>query len=113
MPQKKNPDVLELLRAGYHQVIGEELKIKSLIGNMISGFHRDLQLTKEMVIRSLETTLESLEIMTLLISNLKVNKENAKKSLTEEVFATEKVYKLVANGLSFRDAYNQVKKDRV
>ncbi|HLC65626.1 MAG TPA: argininosuccinate lyase, partial [Candidatus Nanoarchaeia archaeon] len=47
MPQKKNPDVLELIRAKYYVVLGEEFKVKSMIGNLPSGYNRDSQLTKE------------------------------------------------------------------
>lgn len=111
MPQKKNPDVLELLRARYHLVLGEEFKLKSLIGNLISGYHRDFQLTKEIIVCALEMTLESQEMMTLLISQLRVDKKKAKQSLTPELFATERVYQLVQKGTPFREAYLQVKKE--
>jgi argininosuccinate lyase len=50
---KKNPDVLELVRAKYHQTLSDEFKVKSIIANMFSGYSRDLQLIKEPIIRSL------------------------------------------------------------
>ncbi|KUK55318.1 MAG: Argininosuccinate lyase, partial [Marinimicrobia bacterium 46_47] len=65
MPQKKNPDVLELIRANYHVVLGYEMQVKSLIGNLISGYHRDFQLLKEPVMKSLEILLETVSILTL------------------------------------------------
>jgi len=110
MPQKKNPDVLELVRAKYAMVLGYEFQLKNLTSNLISGYHRDLQLTKEPVMKSIETTKDCLEIMALVISKLKINKENCKKAMTKELFTTEKVYELVKKGKSFREAYKQVKK---
>ncbi|MDK2976412.1 MAG: argininosuccinate lyase, partial [Candidatus Marinimicrobia bacterium] len=108
MPQKKNPDVLELVRANYHVVLGYEMQVKSLIGNLISGYHRDFQLLKEPVMKSLEILLETVSILTLVFENLTVNEEQCKKAMTDELFATEKVYELVKKGMSFREAYRRV-----
>lgn len=110
MPQKKNPDVLELLRAKYHVVVSYEFQVKNLISNLISGYYRDLQLTKEPMMKSLEITKDSLSIMNLVFSNLKVNKENCEKALTKDLYATEEVYKLVEKGVPFREAYRRVSK---
>ena len=110
MPQKKNPDVLELLRAKYHDVVAKEFQLKSLTGNLISGYHRDLQLTKEPVFSSFQMTLSSLSITALIFKNLTVNEINCKNGLTEELFATQNVYKRVQNGVPFREAYRQVAK---
>jgi len=110
MPQKKNPDVLELMRAKYHIVLGESFKIKSLVSNLISGYNRDLQLTKEPVISSIEITKSCLQIMNLLISKLKINKDACKKAMTPELFATEEAYKLVKKGMPFRQAYKKIGK---
>ena len=108
MPQKRNPDALELVRAKYHTVNSYEFQIKNTISNLISGYNRDLQLTKEPIMKGLETTQESLSIMDLIISGLKVNKENCQKALTEEVYATEKVYQLVKKGVPYRKAYRKI-----
>lgn len=108
MPQKKNPDVLELIRANYHVVLGYEMQVKSLIGNLISGYHRDFQLLKEPVMKSLEILLETVSILTLVFENLTVNEKQCKKAMTDELFATEKVYDLVKKGMSFREAYRRV-----
>ncbi|MBW2974663.1 argininosuccinate lyase [Candidatus Woesearchaeota archaeon] len=109
MPQKKNPDVLELVRGRYSIVLGYEFQLKSLISNLISGYNRDLQLTKESLIKGIETTKECLEVMGLVVSKLEVDKENCKKAMTKELYATEKVYELVKKGKSFRQAYKEVK----
>lgn len=110
MPQKKNPDVLELVRAKYHVILGEEFKVKSMIGNLISGYNRDMQLTKEPVMNSLDILKDSLSIMTLIISELKINDENCEKAMTKELYATEEAYKLVKKGIPFRDAYKEIGK---
>jgi len=111
MPQKKNPDVLELIRAKYSIVLGYEFQVKNLVSNLISGYNRDFQLTKEPVMKSIETTIDCLEIMDLIISKLKINKDSCKKAMTKDLYATEKVYSLVKKGKSFREAYKEVKKN--
>ncbi len=110
MPQKKNPDVLELVRAKYHVVVAEEMKIKGIIGNLMSGYNRDLQLTKEPLFNAIEITTQSLQVMTIVIAGMVVNKQKCLAAMTPELFATEEAYKLVKNGLSFRDAYKEVGK---
>jgi argininosuccinate lyase len=108
MPQKKNPDVLELVRANYHVVLAEEFKVKSLSANLISGYHRDFQLTKSSLINSVEITKNSLEIMSFVLSKIEFNKENIKTQLTPELYAVEKVNNLLKVGKSFREAYREV-----
>ncbi len=111
MPQKKNPDVLELLRAKYHVVVAYETEVKGLISNLPSGYNRDFQLTKEPVLSGFLTTEQCLNIARHLFENLKVDKVNCKKALTSEVYATQKVYELVKKGVPFRDAYRTVSKE--
>lgn len=111
MPQKKNPDVLEIIRAKYHIVVSYEFQIKNIIGNLLSGYNRDLQLTKKPTMEGFDITKESLSIMSLVIKNLKVNKKNCQNNLTKEVYATERAYKLVKKGIPFREAYRKISKD--
>ncbi len=111
MPQKVNPDVLELVRASYHRLLGFETQLKTTTANLISGYHRDLQLTKGPVLKSLETTRDALQIMTGLVGELKADEAAAKKQMTDELFATEKVYALVQEGVPFREAYRRVAKE--
>ncbi len=106
MPQKKNPDVLELVRGKYHVVLGEEFKIKSLAGNLISGYNRDIQLAKGPLFSCLDAALAALGIMSVVVEGLRFDAENC--ALSEELFATEEVYKLVESGTPFRDAYRKV-----
>ena len=110
MPQKKNPDVLELIRAKYHIILGEEFKIKSMIGNLMSGYNRDMQLTKEPLIKIIETVKNCLGIMCMIIPHIKINEKKCKESMSKELFATQETYKLVKKGVPFREAYKQVSK---
>jgi len=105
MPQKKNPDVLELLRAKYHEVFASEMQVRNTAVNLISGYHRDLQITKEAVMRGFNTTLASVQIATLIFGNLSVNPANCQAAMSDELFATAKVYELVEKGMPFREAY--------
>ena len=109
MPQKKNPDVLELVRAKYHLLLGEEIKLKSLTSNLIFGYNRDLQLTKEPVFNSIDITRDSLLIMTEVIKGIEFDKTKCKKAMTPELYATEEAYLLVKEKkMPFRDAYKIV-----
>ncbi len=108
MPQKKNLDVLELVRAKYHVVLGEEFKVKSMIGNLISGYNRDLQLTKEPLINSIETAKSCIKMMALVILKMKIDEKKCKEALTKELYATEEAYNLVKKGIPFREAYKEV-----
>jgi len=111
MPQKKNPDVLELLRAKYHIVLSYEFEIKNIISNLTSGYNRDIQLTKNPTINGFEITKESLSVMCLVFEKLKINKNNCKNAMTEDLYATEKAYELVDDGMPFRDAYKKISKE--
>ena len=111
MPHKKNPDVLELLRAKYHEVFTYEMQVRNTGVNLISGYHRDLQLTKEAIIRAFKTTLTSVQTTIVLFENLSVNRKNCRKAMTAELFATDKVYQLVKSGVPFREAYRQISQE--
>ncbi len=111
MPHKKNPDVLELIRANYHKIISLEFQIKSIIANLPSGYNRDIQLTKEPMIKGFEVTKESLKVMKIVLEQLKVDAKNCKKAMTEELYATNKVYNLANQGVPFREAYQKIAKN--
>ena len=80
MPNKRNPDVLELLRGSYSILIGYQSQIQSLSQNLISGYNRDIQLSKEPTMRSIDLIKNCLDINALVISGLIVNEENCKKA---------------------------------
>lgn len=108
MPQKKNPDVLELMRARLHEIAGYEHTIKNCSANLISGYNRDIQVTKEPLIKAFTTTAQTLKIARLVFDNLSVNQEKCRAAMTEELFATEQAYQLVKQGIPFREAYQTI-----
>ncbi|MCD5397984.1 argininosuccinate lyase, partial [candidate division NPL-UPA2 bacterium] len=111
MPQKKNPAPLEIIRGKSNLMASYLFQVMNMVSALSSGYHQDLQLTKEPLLRGLEIAESSLKVSTLVISRLKVNKDALKKAFTAEIFATDEAYKLVEKGMSFRDAYRQVAKD--
>jgi argininosuccinate lyase len=111
MPQKRNADVLELVRASHHVVRGEEAKIHGITAGLMSGYHRDLQLTKGPLFAGVDATLAALRAMGLVLAGLRVNESACAAALTDELYATERALELVARGVPFRDAYHQVAAD--
>ncbi|MBT5216789.1 MAG: argininosuccinate lyase [Gammaproteobacteria bacterium] len=108
MPNKRNPDVIEILRANYSIVSGHYYELENLL-SLPSGYHRDLQLTKRSLILACECTLKSLKIVPELVKSINVNADISKASITNEMMMTDAVYELVKKGLPFREAYHQVK----
>ena len=109
MPNKNNPDVIELLRANYSIIAGQTSELENIL-SLPSGYHRDLQLTKRSLISSFDIALKSIKILPKLISSIKINKSKSSSYIDEEMKMTDKVYSLVAKGKPFRDAYNLVKR---
>ncbi|MCG8371443.1 MAG: argininosuccinate lyase, partial [Proteobacteria bacterium] len=109
MPQKRNPDVLELLRASSataQACLDEALMITA---KLPSGYHRDLQRLKAPLFRSIDLGVESVDIMAYLLEGLEFLPGNIE--LDDGVFATEEAYRLVTEeGMPFRDAYRKVAK---
>lgn len=111
MPQKKNPDVMEIMRGNYHKVLSLEMRVKSMMSNLIMGYHRDFQLFKEAIMEAFEVVIASMDIVDHVINGLEVNVDVCEKHIDEEVCATEKVYELVAKGMPFRDAYRTISEE--
>jgi argininosuccinate lyase len=108
MPQKRNPDGLELVRAKAALVGADLESIKAVTRSLPSGYNRDFQLTKAPFFRGCETGLACVRIMDLTVSRLEVNADRLAAGLTAEVFATDRALELVKQGVPFRDAYRQV-----
>lgn len=108
MPHKKNPDVLELIRASVHQVSSNMTQVQHTAFNLMSGYHRDLQLTKEPLMNGLETVLQVLRVSVLVMAGLQVNKDKLSQAMTDDLFSVDKVYELVRKGIPFREAYKIV-----
>ncbi len=108
MPQKKNPDGLELMRAKSGSVSAYAAQVKNIIRSLPSGYNRDFQETKEPFLRGCDLSLQCVGIMGLTIDKLEVNAQNLLKAFTPGIFATDAALKLVSEGKSFRDAYREV-----
>ncbi len=107
MPQKRNPDVLELLRASSATALGCLNEALVITAKLPSGYHRDLQRLKPPLFRGIDLGIDSVDILTHLLKGLVFKPENIR--LDESIFATEEAYRLVTEeGLSFRDAYRKV-----
>jgi argininosuccinate lyase len=108
MPQKKNPDGLELVRAKSASLSAWSSQVKNVIRSLPSGYNRDFQETKEPFLRGLETAGELVAIVNLTFAELEVVPEKLLAGFTPEIFATDAAYDLVRQGWSFRDAYREV-----
>jgi argininosuccinate lyase len=109
MPQKYNPDVLELIRAKTAVVLGLGSAANNLLKSMPGGYNRDLQESKALYMEGLRVTRASLRIMSLMAKSLDVNPDRLRAGFTPGVFATDFALELVAGGMPFRDAYQQVR----
>jgi len=111
MPQKRNYDVCELIRGKGSYYNGLVSSIANVIDKLPSGYNRDLQLTKQLLIEGCELLESLIAAMTTVINNLDFNVEKMDSNCTSELYATEEAYSLVKNnGLPFRDAYHKVAK---
>lgn len=107
MPNKNNPDVVELLRASHSVVVGAQSELNELL-SLPSGYHRDLQATKPPLIRAFEKGLQALALVPAMISEFSWNKERLDAAITPEMFATDRATKLAVEGIPFREAYQTV-----
>jgi len=108
MPQKRNPDMLELIRGKSATISAYVQQVKQVIRALPSGYNRDMQETKEPFLRGLSLTCDSLRVMQLTIESLEVNRDVLLKSMPREIFATDAAISLVKKGMSFREAYREI-----
>ncbi len=108
MPQKKNPDVFELVRAHCNRIQGIPGDIRLITGNLPSGYFRDLQLLKELYLPLFDEMDSCLDILLYAIPGIRVSTALMSLPLYEQAFCVEEVNRLVASGVPFRDAYRQV-----
>ena len=109
MPQKFNPDVLELVRGKTAQVIGWQTAALALLHAMPGGYNRDLQDAKLLYMKGLETTRTTLRILAKVVKGMKVNPDVCRAAFTPGVFATDVALRKVAAGTPWRDAYHDVR----
>ncbi|MBL4661019.1 MAG: argininosuccinate lyase [Alcanivoracaceae bacterium] len=108
MPNKSNPDVVELMRASLSIIEGGMAQIQALI-SLPSGYQRDLQMSKEPMIKGVLLTKQVLKLMPALIKALKFNKDIMANAISSEMMATDQALLQVKDGMSFRDAYGEAK----
>lgn len=108
MPQKRNPDVMELTRARASVVQAALGEVMSLAASVPSGYHRDFQLLKAPLMRGVQSARETLQVVAHVFPGLEVNAEAAARACTPALFATHRALALVTQGVPFRDAYAQV-----
>lgn len=108
MPQKKNWDVMELVRWNSNLFLGYEYSIKEIFKNLLSWYNRDYQLTKEPFMKWINLSISTIKICDLIVSELGLNTDNLDSACTEELYATREAYLLVKDWMSFRDAYRIV-----
>lgn len=108
MPHKKNPDVFELIRAKCNVLQGLPNQLTLLTNNLPSGYHRDMQLTKELIFPAIEQLKECFDVMLHVLPDLKIKANCADNELYKYMYSVNEVNQLVINGLSFRDAYKTI-----
>lgn len=109
MPQKRNPDVLELVRGASATAKACLDETLMLTAKLPSGYQRDLQRLKPPLFRGLDLAFDSVDVMAYLLSGVRFRADNIR--LDDGIFATEEAYRLVRDeGLPFREAYRKVAK---
>lgn len=106
MPNKRNPDLIELLRASYAVVAGARTEIEQLL-SLPSGYHRDLQFSKAPLLRAFTHGLGALALVPDLIERMQWRPEAMRAALEPGMFATDKAIELAAQGVPFREAYGR------
>lgn len=109
MPQKRNPDVFELVRGHAAQASSDLTAILALTAKMTSGYHRDLQLLKAPLFRIIDRFRDCAQVMARAVPSVTFHRERCEAALTPELFAAEQAFELVKEeGISFREAYRVV-----
>ncbi len=109
MPQKFNPDVLELVRSKAAQVLGLQTASISLLHAMPGGYNRDLQDCKGLYMKGLSIARTTLRILAKVVEGLEVDEAKCRDAFTPGVFATDVALRKVAAGVPWRDAYHDVR----
>ncbi len=107
MPQKRNPDVLELVRAAEGTVAGAAAEVRQISSKLPSGYNRDYQLLKAPLVRALGAVTGSLTIMAPLTATMTFNLEALAASCTKEIYAADLALEQSMAGVPFRNAYRQ------
>ena len=108
MPNKSNPDVIEIMRANYAVMAGHYSELENLI-SLPSGYHRDLQLTKLSLSHSIHCVTKTLGLLPDLIKSIKLDVKRSNEFIDQDMLMIDPAYDLVQSGLPFSEAYIIVK----
>jgi len=111
MPHKKNPDVAELLRAKSNRLKALPMEVTLVLSNLPSGYHRDMQLLKEILMPAFDELLDCLDITEFMLEHVQVKPNLLADSKYDLLFSVERVNELVLQGVPFREAYRLVGKE--
>ncbi len=107
MPQKKNPDVLELMRGRAAKIRAAENELLWVTAKLPSNYHRDFQYTKEPVLNCADTMTALLSMSEIVLTRFTCNEKALQDRMTDELYATYDAYRSVEEGMPFRDAYRE------
>ena len=108
MPHKKNPDVFELIRAKCNSLQAIPNQITLITSNLPSGYHRDLQIVKGLIIPAIQEIKSCLEMMTFTLKDINVNANILDDPKYDYLFSVDTLNHLVLNGMPFREAYKRI-----
>ena len=108
MPHKKNPDVFEIMRGKCNRLQAVPNEISLLTANLPLGYHRDLQLLKDIIFPATTTLCECLDMCDFMLQHIKVNTDILDDSRYDYLFTVEDVNRLTLSGVPFREAYKQI-----
>jgi len=111
MPHKKNPDGFEILRARSNKLQGLGQQLQLLTTNLTSGYHRDLQMSKELLLPAIFETKECLQMCRLMVERLIPSQDLLDQDIYRYLFSVEVVNRYVLEEMSFREAYKKVGKE--
>jgi argininosuccinate lyase len=108
MPHKKNPDIFELIRGKSNRLQSLPNELTLLTSNLPSGYHREMQLTKEILFPAIEELKACLQLMQVMVRELKVKEHILDDPKYTYLFSVEAVNELVNKGIPFREAYKEI-----
>lgn len=108
MPHKKNPDIFELIRARCSRILASPNEMTLLCNNLPSGYHRDMQLTKDITFPAIDSIKDCLAMLLYALRDVQVRRDILEDKIFDHLFSVEEINKQVVNKVPFRDAYRSV-----
>jgi argininosuccinate lyase len=108
MPQKRNPDVVELARGRCRELRGYAAMMQELASGLPSNYHRDLQLLKKPLFGAVQSMQGWLDVLIALVPALQVDVTKAAAACSDDTYGAHQAFVLAQDGMPFRDAYKQV-----